>query len=101
MDFDYLDMKDKEVHVFSGLSADEANEWFEKRNEALYRKEPDGLACKKCNATIMQTTLFISMHDYASVFGGCTGSGQVQKVNLAYCPNCEGEPKMASACVHA
>jgi len=98
MSFNYINMKEKDVNVFSMLSVEQANNWFEDRNIALYEQRGDTYYCKRCNAVIQQTTLYISMHD--SRFNTCAGSGEVQKVNLAYCPDCEGEPKIARACIY-
>lgn len=88
------------MNIFSGLSTDEANEFMEKRNEK-YIKDTDLYKCPGCGSAIMQTTLFISIHDQR-FSGMCAGGGEVQKINYAYCPQCEPDipNETLRACVH-
>jgi len=88
----------KDVTVFSKLSVDEANDFLDKR-ACGYDKADDGYKCRVCSGTIMQTTLYISIHD--TIFKGvCAGGGSVRKVPYPYCPACDGEPKILRACIH-
>jgi hypothetical protein len=98
--FNYINMKGKDVNLFTGLSVDEANEWLKSRTKALYYpiRTGDGYVCKQCSSIIKQTTLYISMH--IKGFQECAGGGEVQNTNLAFCPNCEGQPQIARACIH-
>jgi len=92
-----LSMKGKDVTVFTSLSADEANKLLDDRQKS-YEKTEDGYRCRTCGERIMQTTLYISIH--IKEFKTCAGPGRVLTVNFPYCPNCEGEPRTARACVH-
>lgn len=87
----------KDVNAFTGLTVEQANK-FMKDKEAGFTQTEDGWICKTCGATIMQTTLYVSVHE--KDFGGCAGSGKVQTVPFPYCPACDGEPKMVRGCVH-
>ena len=61
-------------------------------------KTESGYKCKKCEAVIQQTTLWVSIH--TTLFEECAGYGEVKRFPLPYCPRCEGEPKKISTCVH-
>ncbi len=62
---------------------------------------PDDIRCNKCSTTIMQVTLYASVHD--SPFDGCIGGGEVKDLALPYCPTCE--PDVAAetqrTCAHS
>jgi len=88
------------MNVFSRMTAGEANEFLAMRS-IKYKKTDDGYHCPECDSVIMQTTLYVSVHDRR--FGGqCAGGGQVNQVNYPYCPQCE--PNIAEdtlrACIH-
>lgn len=85
--------------VFTGLTTEAANQFLSERAEE-YVKVDDGYKCKDCEDTIMQTTLFISIHD--NRFDVCAGGGEVRCVDYLYCPNCDGDlsDETLRACVH-
>ena len=71
---------------------------------ALYLKqcckpkpEGKGYVCKACGAEIQQATASISLHSLR--FGECGGYGDVKRVPIPYCANCEAKPK-EGGCVH-
>lgn len=79
------------IHKQAMNHVDQFYKWDKKAGERM-------MLCKKCNSEIQQTTLFVSVHDKR--FEGCCGDGRVEQYPLPYCPECEGEPKNTSTCVH-
>jgi len=92
-----VDLRNRDVTAFSMLTVEQANEFLHKRQKS-FEKTENGYKCKECGSTIMQTTLYVSIHD--SRFSACAGSGEVQRVNFPFCPQCEGEPSIVRGCVH-
>ena len=79
----------------SGKAIDDAIDAFE-RDKCV--KRGSSFYCRKCKSLIMQTTLYVSVHEKA--LPGCAGSGRVERRVLPYCPKCEGKPKNDCTCVH-
>lgn len=88
----------KDVTVFSKLTAEQANQWLADRTKS-YKVAEEGYRCPTCDAIIMQTTLYVSLHDI--LFGdSCAGWGEVKAVNFPYCPICDGVPEIVRGCIH-
>ena len=82
-----------------GLTPEQLANAFENHIKNNYiRVDKKTYFCKDCNSQIQQATCHISIHD--KEFPGCVGTGKVETVPLPYCPECEGEPKNTSTCVH-
>jgi len=61
-------------------------------------KEGDKFICKKCGETILQKTVFVSIHS-TEFDDMCAGGGEVKKMAIPYCPKCESEPS-GFGCIH-
>jgi len=93
-------LEGKDISIFTGLSSDEANEFLDNHNKRWVRSvDTNCYRCPSCDGVVMQTTLYVSVHDIRFE-GMCAGGGEVRRVNYSYCPNCDGEPKILRACVH-
>jgi hypothetical protein len=85
-------VKPPERRTFEQFLAD-AREW-----EDEHVTYSDGvLICIQCRSRILERTAYLSIHD--SPFGNCGGRGQVLKVSLPFCPECEAPPELYG-CLH-
>ncbi len=69
---------------------------FFSRNAFLVSEE-DKYYCAHCNSLLRGLHTYISEHD--SMWSTCAGSGQVRRILVPYCPNCESEPE-EHGCLH-
>jgi hypothetical protein len=82
-----------------GLTVEGFNAAIETYLVAQCEKTDEGYRCKKCGSKIMQTTCYASIHstEFSEVH---TGSGEVKRLPLPYCPTCEGKPTETTTCIH-
>lgn len=87
------------MNIFTSLTVEEANQFLADRGKQ-YSKADDEYKCGSCGSTIMQTTLYASVHDKG--LGMCAGGGEVRKTNYPYCPSCDGDlsTETLRACIH-
>jgi len=70
--------------------------------KALFQRYQDtngGWICGECRAKVQFVRCYVSIHD-TPPGGVCAGMGEVKDFLLPYCPQCEGEPKSKSTCLH-
>ncbi len=75
-------------------------EEFLRRSQAYLLDDcmPERYICTKCSRQIETVTASVSIHD--SPFPHqCVGTGNVVKMPIPYCPNCEACPAL-SGCLH-
>ena len=72
-----------------------ANRYIEMASDGTGQRR---YVCKHCGREVKQATVWISVHSL--LFQECAGSGEVRRIPLPYCPNCEGEPTETRGCVH-
>lgn len=80
------------------MSPDAFSTWLGKERTRRYAKLSGRMVCRKCGVPVVLVACYLSIHyDGWSV---CAGGGQVEKLDLEFCPNCEDVPASVSSCVH-
>ncbi len=65
--------------------------------DAFLVSEENLYYCAHCDSKLQGLNSYVSEHD--SIWSTCAGGGQVQRILILYCPNCEPVPK-ERGCIH-
>lgn len=82
------------------MSVNEFRAWLQRELEESFEELEGATICRSCKTPPQAVTCFVSIH-FTEFGDRCAGSGQVQQVDLPFCPLCETVPTdIVRSCVH-